>query len=65
MLDLLEYWLWKKRNDLKSFLEEPPKSFGQYSRRKIQPKKTNFHEFDDIAINKTAKDRAIIENLMS
>jgi hypothetical protein len=23
-----------------------------------------FHEFDDIAINKTAKDRAIIENLI-
>jgi hypothetical protein len=29
---------------------------------KIQ--KNNFHEFDDIAINKTAKDRAIIENLI-
>jgi hypothetical protein len=31
---------------------------------KFNPKNKTFHEFDDIAINKTAKDRAIIENLI-
>ncbi|PRZ26413.1 UvrD-helicase domain-containing protein [Flavobacterium granuli] len=31
---------------------------------KFNPKNKTFHEFDDIAINKTAKDRALIENLI-
>ena len=31
---------------------------------KFNPKNKTFHEFDDIAINKTANDRALIENLI-
>ncbi|MDQ1167792.1 exodeoxyribonuclease V subunit beta [Flavobacterium sp. SORGH_AS_0622] len=31
---------------------------------KFNPKNKTFHEFDDIAINKTAKDRALIENII-
>ncbi|MBW1658226.1 UvrD-helicase domain-containing protein [Flavobacterium quisquiliarum] len=31
---------------------------------KFNPKNKTFHEFEDIAINKTAKDRALIENII-
>jgi hypothetical protein len=31
---------------------------------KYNPKNKTFHEFDDIVINKTAKDRAVIENII-
>ena len=31
---------------------------------KFNPKNKTFHEFEDIAINKTAKDKALIENLI-
>ncbi|WP_026728288.1 UvrD-helicase domain-containing protein [Flavobacterium denitrificans] len=31
---------------------------------KFNPKNKTFHEFDEIAINKTAKDRALIENII-
>lgn len=31
---------------------------------KFNPKNKTFHEFDDITINKTAKDRALIENII-
>ncbi|WP_338841808.1 UvrD-helicase domain-containing protein [Flavobacterium ginsenosidimutans] len=31
---------------------------------KFNPKNKTFHEFDDIAINKTVKDRALIENII-
>ena len=41
-----------------------PNHISSIQQGKFNPKNKMFHEFDDIAINKTAKDRAIIENLI-
>lgn len=51
--------------DLKSFSRGTfPNHLISIRDGKFNPKNKTFHEFDDIAINKTAKDRAIIENLI-
>ena len=51
--------------DLKSFSRGTfPNHLISIRDGKYNPKNKTFHEFDDIAINKTAKDRALIENLI-
>ncbi|PIF61525.1 MULTISPECIES: exodeoxyribonuclease V subunit beta [unclassified Flavobacterium] len=51
--------------DVKSFSRGTfPNHITSIQQGKFNPKNKTFHEFDDIAINKTAKDRAIIENLI-
>ena len=51
--------------DVKSFSRGTfPNHINSIQHGKFNPKNKTFHEFDDIAINKTAKDRAIIENLI-
>ncbi|MEZ7506780.1 UvrD-helicase domain-containing protein [Flavobacterium sp. Arc2] len=51
--------------DLKSFSRGTfPNHLISIRDGKFNPKNKTFHEFDDIAINKTAKDRALIENLI-
>nr|WP_315163404.1 UvrD-helicase domain-containing protein [uncultured Flavobacterium sp.] len=51
--------------DVKSFSRGTfPNHITSIQQAKFNPKNKTFHEFDDIAINKTAKDRAIIENLI-
>lgn len=51
--------------DTKSFSRGTfPNHINSIQQGKFNPKNKMFHEFDDIAINKTAKDRAIVENLI-
>jgi ATP-dependent exoDNAse (exonuclease V) beta subunit len=51
--------------DIKSFSRGTfPNHINSIQQGKFNPKNKMFHEFNDIAINKTAKDRAIIENLI-
>ncbi|KAF2514645.1 UvrD-helicase domain-containing protein [Flavobacterium foetidum] len=51
--------------DLKSFSRGTfPNHLESIRDGKFNPKNKMFHEFDDIAINKTAKDRALIENII-
>ncbi len=51
--------------DLKSFSRGTfPNHLVSIRDGKFNPKNKTFHEFDDIAINKTASDRALIENLI-
>lgn len=51
--------------DVKSFSRGTfPNHINSIQQGKFNPKNKMFHEFDDISINKTAKDRAIIENLI-
>jgi ATP-dependent exoDNAse (exonuclease V) beta subunit len=51
--------------DLKSFSRGTfPNHLISIRDGKFNPKNKTFHEFDDIAINKTAKDKAVIENLI-
>ena len=51
--------------DVKSFSRGTfPNHINSIQLGKFNPKNKMFHEFDDIAINNTAKDRAIIENLI-
>jgi ATP-dependent exoDNAse (exonuclease V) beta subunit len=58
-LNLIE----KNGIDLKSFSRGTfPNHLASIRDGKFNPKNKTFHEFDDIVINKTAKDRAIIEN---
>ena len=60
-LDLIE----KNGIDLKSFSRGTfPNHLTSIRDGKFNPKNKTFHEFDDIAINKTAKDRALIENII-
>ncbi|MEO8240053.1 MAG: UvrD-helicase domain-containing protein [Flavobacterium sp.] len=51
--------------DLKSFSRGTfPNHLESICEGKFNPKNKTFHEFEDIAINKTAKDKALIENLI-
>jgi len=51
--------------DLKSFSRGTfPNHLESIRDGKFNPKNKTFHEFEDIAINKTAKDKALIENLI-
>ncbi|MBF7091086.1 UvrD-helicase domain-containing protein [Flavobacterium sp. ALJ2] len=51
--------------DLKSFSRGTfPNHLESIRDGKFNPKNKTFHEFDDIAINKTAKDRVLIENII-
>ncbi|WP_281231584.1 UvrD-helicase domain-containing protein [Flavobacterium gelatinilyticum] len=51
--------------DLKSFSRGTfPNHLENIRDGKFNPRNKTFHEFDDIAINKTAKDRAIIESII-
>ena len=51
--------------DTKSFSRGTfPNHLASIRDGKYNPKNKKFYEFDDIAINKTAKDRALIENLI-
>lgn len=51
--------------DLKSFSRGTfPNHLESIRNGKFNPKNKTFHEFEDIAINKTAKDKALIENLI-
>ncbi|KIA98205.1 ATP-dependent helicase [Flavobacterium sp. KMS] len=51
--------------DLKSFSRGTfPNHLESIRDGKFNPKNKTFHEFDDIAINKTAKDKAVIENII-
>lgn len=51
--------------DSKSFSRGTfPNHLESIKNGKFNPKNKTFHEFDDIAINKTAKDRALIENII-
>lgn len=51
--------------DLKSFSRGTfPNHLASIRDGKFNPKNKTFHEFDDIAINKTANDRALIEHLI-
>ncbi|RED24651.1 ATP-dependent exoDNAse (exonuclease V) beta subunit [Flavobacterium cutihirudinis] len=51
--------------DLKSFSRGTfPNHLESIRDGKFNPRNKTFHEFDDIAINKTAKDRAVIENII-
>ncbi|MEM8521782.1 UvrD-helicase domain-containing protein [Flavobacterium sp. PL12] len=51
--------------DVKSFSGAYfPKHLVSIQEGKFNPKNKTYHEFDDVKINKTAKDRAIIENLI-
>ena len=61
ILDVLD----KNGVDLKSFSRGTfPNHCEGISKKNFNPLNKRYHEFDDIAINKTAKDRAIIENLI-
>lgn len=61
ILDTLE----KNGVDLKSFSRGTfPNHITGISQKNFNPVNKRYHEFEDIAINKTAKDRAIIENLI-
>lgn len=61
LLELIE----KNGIDLKSFSRGTfPNHLESIRDGKFNPRNKTFHEFDDIAINKTAKDRALIENLI-
>ncbi|WP_264566339.1 UvrD-helicase domain-containing protein [Flavobacterium sp. N3904] len=52
--------------DLKSFSRGTfPNHLQSIADEKFNPKNKMFREFEDIAINKTAKDRALIENIIS
>ncbi len=60
-LDLIE----KIGIDLKSFSRGTfPNHLVSIRDGKFNPKNKTFHTFEDIAINKTAKDRALIENII-
>ena len=62
--DILET-LEKNGVDLKSFSRGTfPNHVTGISEKNFNPLNKRYHEFEDIAINKTAKDRAIIENLI-
>lgn len=51
--------------DLKSFSRGTfPNHLESIRDGKFNPRNKTFHEFDDIAINKTAKDKAVIESLI-
>lgn len=51
--------------DVKSFSRGTfPNHITSIQQGKFNPKNKTFHEFDDVAINKTAKDRAIIEGII-
>lgn len=51
--------------DLKSFSRGTfPNHLESIRDGKFNPRNKTFHEFEDIAINKTAKDKALIENLI-
>ena len=51
--------------DLKSFSRGTfPNHLEGIRDGKFNPRNKTFHEFDDIAINKTAKDKALIENII-
>jgi ATP-dependent exoDNAse (exonuclease V) beta subunit len=51
--------------DLKSFSRGTfPNHLESIRDGKFNPRNKTFHEFDDIAINKTAKDKALIENII-
>lgn len=51
--------------DLKSFSRGTfPNHLESIRDGKFNPRNKTFHDFEDIAINKTAKDRALIENLI-
>lgn len=51
--------------DVKSFSRETfPNHLKSIRENRYNPKNKRFYEFDDIAINKTAKDRAIIEAII-
>ena len=51
--------------DLKSFSRGTfPNHLESIRDGKFNPRNKTFHEFDDIAINKTAKDKAVIEGLI-
>lgn len=51
--------------DSKSFSRGTfPNHLESIKNGKFNPKNKTFHEFDDVAINKTAKDRALIENII-
>lgn len=51
--------------DVKSFSGAYfPKHLVSIQEGKFNPKNKTYHQFDDIKINKTAKDRAIIENII-
>jgi ATP-dependent exoDNAse (exonuclease V) beta subunit len=51
--------------DLKSFSRGTfPNNLESIRDGKFNPKNKTFHEFEDISINKTAKDRAVIENII-
>jgi ATP-dependent exoDNAse (exonuclease V) beta subunit len=51
--------------DVKSFSRGTfPNHINSIQQGKFNPKNKMFHVFEDIAINKTAKDKAIIENLI-
>jgi ATP-dependent exoDNAse (exonuclease V) beta subunit len=55
----------KNAIDLKSFSRGTfPNHLQSIADEKFNPKNKMFREFDDIAINKTAKDRALIENII-
>jgi ATP-dependent exoDNAse (exonuclease V) beta subunit len=55
----------KNAIDAKSFSAGHfPKHLLSIQEGKFNPKNKTYHEFDDIKINKTAKDRAIIENII-
>jgi len=61
LLELIE----KNGIDLKSFSRGTfPNHLESIRDGKFNPRNKTFHEFYDIAINKTAKDRALIENLI-
>jgi len=51
--------------DIKSFSRETfPNHINSIQQGKFNSKNKMFHEFDDISVNKTAKDKAVIENLI-
>ena len=55
----------KNAIDLKSFSRGTfPNHLESIREGKFNPRNKTFHEFDDIAINKTAQDRALIENII-
>ncbi|QBN19044.1 UvrD-helicase domain-containing protein [Flavobacterium nackdongense] len=55
----------KNAIDIKSFSRGTfPNHLQSIAERKFNPKNKLFREFEDISINKTAKDRAIIENII-
>lgn len=55
----------KNRIDLKSFSRGTfPNHLESIRDGKFNPRNKTFHQFEDIAINKTVKDRALIENII-